>query len=225
MRVLAGAAFGAALLTVPALASAQPQVFIPTVVMTVTNTTLNFRSVAGLAPATVPDGRISFKLVNKARGWRTFSIVGKTTPQIASGKSKTLTVTLPKRDQYYYSVGAENQEFSVNGVVLAVDACKAPRSSTVAVKMLLGPLAATPNHVPCGKVTFVITNTESSNESFHVSLPNTTEPAPGGTTGEIPGKKTLRVTVRFPFKGVVSFGSGEQFHDTAYSEFGSLAVT
>jgi hypothetical protein len=225
MRVLAGAAFGTALLVVPGLASAQTEAFIPTVVMTVTNTSLNFRSVAGLAPATVPEGKISFKLVNKTRSWRTFSIVGKTTPQIRPGKSKTLTVTLPTRDQYYYTVGAENQELSVNGVVLAVDACRAPRSSTVAVKMVLGPLVATPSHVPCGKVTFVITNTENGNESFRASLPNTTEPAPGGTTGEIAGKKTLRITVRFPFKGRVSFGSAEQFHDTEYSEFGALAIT
>ncbi len=123
--------------------------------MTVTDTSLNFRSVMGLAPATVPDGKIAFRLDNRARSWRSFTILGKTTPQVAPGKSSTLTVTVPGGGQYYYTVGAKDEDASVNGVVLAVDACTHPRKTTVVVKLLEGPLVSSPEHVHCGPVTFL----------------------------------------------------------------------
>ena len=80
---VAGTCALASIVAVSALSSgaawARPQAFTPTVVMTVTDTALNFRSVSGLAPGTVPNGKISFQLRNNAHGWRTFTIQNKTT--------------------------------------------------------------------------------------------------------------------------------------------------
>jgi hypothetical protein len=224
VHAIAGALVGVLAVVTASAAWGQTQVHPVTVVMTVTSTTLNFRSVSGLAPATVPDGKVAFRLDNKTPSWRTFTIGGKTTPQIAPGKSSTLTVTLPGAGQYYYTVGAKDEDLSVNGVVLAVDSCTHPRKSTVIVKLLEGPLSSVPEHVPCGTVTFVLKNTEKGDDSFEVSLPGTTEPAPGSPTGEIGGGKTLRMTVNFRFKGIVSFGSNEMFRNTLYNEFGALAI-
>jgi hypothetical protein len=227
LRLLAGGTCAVALVTtacVVAPAWARSQTFTPTVVMTVTDTTLNFRSTSGLAPATVPDGKLSFRLDNKARTWRSFTIQGKSTSEIAPGKSGTLTVRLPAAGQYYYSVGAQTEDLTVNGVVTAVDVCMHPQKSNVVVKLLEGPLVSSPEHVHCGTVTFILKNTEKGDDSFQVSLPGTTEPAPESPTGEIGPGKTLRVTVHYRFKGVVSFGSNEPFRDTEFSEFGALAI-
>jgi hypothetical protein len=205
-------------------AAAHTQAFIPTVVMTVTDTTLNFRSTSGLAPGTVPTGKLSFKLENKARGWRSFTIQGKSTNQIAPGKSGTITVRIPQAGEFYYSVGAQQQDSTVNGIVTAVDVCMHPRSTNVVVKLLEGPLVSSPEHVPCGTVTFILKNTEKGNDSFQFSLPGTARPAPESPTGEIGAGKTLRLKVHYRFKGIVSFGSNEPFRNTEFSEFGALAV-
>jgi len=225
VRTGVGALAVAALaLAASAGASARPASFVPTVVMTVTDTTLNFRPVAGLEPATVPDGRLSFRLDNRAHTWRTFSIADATSARIAPGKSGTITVRLPTAGQYYYTVGAADQTRSVEGIVKTVDACTNPRSTTVYVKLVEAPLAATPNHIHCGTVTFVLKNTEKGNDSFAVSLPNTTEPAPESPTGEIAGGKTIRVKVQFRYKGIVTFGSNEPFRNTQFNEYGALAI-
>jgi uncharacterized cupredoxin-like copper-binding protein len=205
-------------------ASAQTKTFIPTVVMTITDTTLDFRPTSGLAPGTVPDGKVSFKLDNKARGWRSLTIQNKSTRRIGSGKSSTLTVSLPGAGEYYYSVDAQNVDSTVNGIVTAVDVCTHPQKSNVVVKLLEGPLVSSPEHVHCGTVTFILKNTEKSDDSFQVSLPGTTQPAPESPTGEIKPGKTLRLTVHYRFKGIVSFGSNEPFRNTEYNEFGALAI-
>ncbi len=229
LRVLAGATLATALLVVATGVSSAPawggtQVFTPTVVMTVTDTSLDFRSTSGLAPATVPDGKISFRLDNKARTWRSFTIQNKTTRQIFPGKSATLTVTLPGAGQYYYTVGAAAAGSTVNGVVTAVDVCTHPRVTRVIVKLVEAPLVSSPEHVHCGTVTFVVKNTETVVDSFQVSLPGTTQPAPGSPTVRIQPGKTVRLTVHYRFKGIVSFGSNEPFRNTEYNEFGALAI-
>jgi hypothetical protein len=225
LRLIAGAAVVVTLIASTADAAwGKPQVFVPPVVMTVTDKTLNFRSTSGLAPGTVPDGKVSFKLENKARGWRSFTIQSKSTRQIAPGKSATLTVKLPTAGEYYYTVGAADEELTVNGIVTAVDVCMHPRKSTVVVKLVEAPLVSTPAQAHCGAVTFVLKNTEKVDDSFQVSLPGTTQPAPESPTGEIKPGKTLRITVHYRFKGIVSFGSNEPFRNTEYSEFGALAI-
>jgi hypothetical protein len=225
LRLIVGTAVTTALIgSLATGASARTQTFIPTVVMTVTDTTLDFRSTSGLAPGTVPDGKLSFRLDNKARTWRSFTIQNKSTPQIAPGKSATLTVRLPGAGEYYYSVGAPDVDETVNGIVTAVDVCTDPRKTNVVVKLLEGPLVSSPENVHCGTVTFILKNTEKGDDSFQVSLPGTTQPAPESPTGEIGPGKTLRVTVHYRFKGIVSFGSNEPFRNTEYNEFGALAI-
>jgi hypothetical protein len=225
LRLIAGAAVLAALVGSAAnVAWGRSQTFVPTVVMTVTDTTLNFRSTSGLAPGTVPDGKLSFRLDNKARGWRSFTIQGKSTPQIGPGKSATVTVRLPEAGEYYYSVGAAQNDATVNGIVTAVDICTNPRKTNVIVKLAEAPLVSSPEHVHCGTVTFILKNTEKVVDSFQVSLPGTTQPAPESPTGEIQPGKTLRVTVHYRFKGIVSFGSNEPFRNTEFNEFGALAI-
>jgi hypothetical protein len=225
LRLIAGAAVVTALLASAAnVAWGRAKVFTPTVVMTVTDTTLNFRSTSGLAPATVPDGKLSFKLENKARSWRSFTIQNKSTRQIPPGKSATVTVRLPGAGQYYYSVGAEDVDSTVNGIVTAVDVCTSPRKSNVIVKLAEAPLVSSPEQVHCGTVTFILKNTEKVDDSFQVSLPGTTRPAPESPTGEIKPGKTLRMVVHYRFKGIVSFGSNEPFRNTEFNEFGALAI-
>jgi hypothetical protein len=225
LRLIAGAALVTALSGSAAnIAWGRSQTFVPTVVMTVTDTTLNFRSTSGLAPGTVPDGKVSFRLDNKARGWRSFTIQNKATPQIAPGKSATVTVRLPEAGEYYYSVGAAQNDATVNGIVTAVDICTNPRQTNVTVKLAEAPLVSSPEHVHCGTVTFILKNTEKVADSFQVSLPGTTQPAPESPTGEIQPGKTLRMTVHYRFKGIVSFGSNEPFRNTEFNEFGALAI-
>jgi plastocyanin len=83
-------------LALPAAAGARPAAAKTTVVK-VTATEYKFT----LSKHTVKAGKVEFKITNKGKLSHTFSIAGKTTKAIASGKTAKLTVKL-KKGSYPY---------------------------------------------------------------------------------------------------------------------------
>jgi uncharacterized cupredoxin-like copper-binding protein len=66
--------------------------------ITVTATEFKFK----LSKTSAPKGSVTFRLVNKGQTIHDFKINGKKTPQIAPGKSATLTVKFAKAGKYPY---------------------------------------------------------------------------------------------------------------------------
>lgn len=58
-----------------------------------------------LSTKTVPKGSVTFKVTNKGSITHDFTINGKKTPNLAPGKSATLTVTFKKAGNYPYKCG------------------------------------------------------------------------------------------------------------------------
>jgi uncharacterized cupredoxin-like copper-binding protein len=66
--------------------------------VTVTATEFKFK----LSKTSAPKGSVTFKVVNKGKAPHDFKIAGKKTPQIAPGKSASLTVKFAKVGKFAY---------------------------------------------------------------------------------------------------------------------------
>jgi uncharacterized cupredoxin-like copper-binding protein len=123
-----------------------------------------------------------------------FSCLGRATPTIQPGKSATLTLTL-KKGKYEYlctvpghaSAGMKGL-FGVGVTVTKASApkpvvtpttggsggstpgatCKSPTSSTVTVSSFDFGYTVSPSSVPCGTITFTVTNTGNADHDFVV---------------------------------------------------------
>lgn len=185
-----------------------------TVVVTMTDSQL------ALAPSTVPAGPVVFRVVNKGKFPRDFRIAGKQTPKLATGRSTTLEFkSIEKGAHPYLSIGRAR----LSGSLGAVPACTDPTASTVEVRMTRGTITLSKQAVPCGPVTFVVTNTDSSSaHRLGVALVTSVHRQVVGPK-LLPGQ-TRSTTVNFRSKGSIYYWCGEIEHDEA-GEAGFLRVT
>jgi uncharacterized cupredoxin-like copper-binding protein len=219
VAVLALGACGAALLVAAAVARSQADAGPATIVVTMTDSKLN------AAPMTAPLGSVVFKVVNKGTRPRDFEIAGKSTPQIASGKSATLKVTFPKTGTFLYLSYRAGHTGGLSNALRVVATCTHPTTSTVRVQMKEAPEILSQTRVPCGTVTFVLTNVGKIVHSFDVFAPdNATVVPPGGHGPRVKPGQTARMTVRFTMKGRVLYTCGETEHGEMYGELGYLFV-
>lgn len=199
------------------MARAQAQAGSFTVVVTITNSGLT------LAPSTVPAGSVVFKIVNRAKIARDFEIAGKKTPIIGTGKSATLRVEV-KRFSRYFSVGPGHARLS--GLLGVLEACAKPTTSTVAVQITFGMITLSQSTVPCGTVTFVVTNKDALIHAFTVYVPTTVGAEVHGPRLR-PGA-TASTMVSFPYKGNVYYFCREYLHnegqEESRNESGNLTV-
>jgi hypothetical protein len=169
-----------------------------TVSVTITNSEVE------LAPSTVPIGSVVFKIINRATIARDFEIGGKKTGSIEAGKASILRaeITRPSR---YVSVAFGHAPLSE--VLGALPACTNARASTVDVQIADGTITLSRPAVPCGTVTFVVTNNATQHvHNFHIFLATDLN---GGDFGPNlrPGE-TANMKVVFPYKGKVYYASG-----------------
>jgi len=68
-----------------------------------------------LSRSSAPHGKVTFKLTNKGVLKHDFKIAGKKTPQIAHGKTATLTVTLSKGKHPYICTIDSHAKFGMKG--------------------------------------------------------------------------------------------------------------
>ena len=147
--------------------------------ITVTASEFKFK----LSRTSVPVGTVLFKVVNKGKIGHNFHIAGKTTPMIASGKSKTITVVFKKAGRYAYSCTIPGHAAAGMKGILGVGK-KAPVTpppptttttttypgpgGTVDVNMFEYGFTLSPSTVPSGNVTFVMHNTGSIVHNFDI---------------------------------------------------------
>jgi uncharacterized cupredoxin-like copper-binding protein len=216
--VIAAAACAAALVAAAsslgtALARAQADAGSTTIAVTMTDAKVK------LAATRAPLGSVIFKIVNKGKIPRDFKISGKRTPKIASGKSATLNVEFTLTGTYsYYSVG-QGHAGNLSGVFAVVDPCTKPAVSTVSVQLMEAPITLSQTTVPCGTVTFVVTNVGTIVHSFNVTADGREGLGPRLNPGQ-----TVSMTVHFSVKGSALYYCAEPEHGELYGMVGYLTV-
>ncbi len=132
-----------------------------------------------LSQKTVTLGAVRFTVVNKGKTPRKFSIAGKTTAAIAPGKTATLRVMFTDKGSHsYVSTGrgakakgalvvispfpqgtaTPSGSSSSSSSMAGLNVCAHPVATTVTVHMTDGHFEFSTTTIPCGSVTFVMTN-------------------------------------------------------------------
>ena len=142
---------------------------------------------------------------------------------IGAGRSATLAVTLPRRGLRNVSSVARAHAPLLTGQLDVFDACTSPTATTVLVQLAQdqGALTISRSTIPCGTVTFVVTDTGSLRDSLQAFGQ---EPEVQGSTPELEPGQTARLTVRFPAKGLVYVQSGDYPPpEPEYGDFSEIA--
>ncbi len=199
---------------------AHAQASATTILVTMTDSKLE------LQRAIVPVGTVVFRVVNKGRTRHDFRIGGHRTRTIAAGKTATLKVDFAKPGGYPYGSGRHASA----GELSVFRPCPDPASSTISAEMTTGTITLSQTTVPCGTVTFVVTNTDEETGVHQFALElgllrsvparNARIIGPDVTPGQ-----TARLTVTFNAKGKVYYFCNVSEHDEEGEEFGYLRLT
>jgi plastocyanin len=200
-----------------------------------------------LSKQIVLTGPVSFRVVNRGKVSHDFKIAGKQTPLLAPGKTATLTVVFSKAGNYAFSSSVTGQSArGMKGIVsvtksAAVAAgatsqpnlqtvpdsavggpCASPTSTTVSVKMYEFGFLFSPSTVPCGSVTFNVSNIGQIMHNFDVEIPGANgNPVPLGGKQLLPNESTT-VTANYTRTGTFRYSCDLHFQD--YSMGGSFKV-
>jgi uncharacterized cupredoxin-like copper-binding protein len=203
----------AASLTLPLVAEAGAAASRATIAVTITDTQLR------LPQAPVRVGTVVFRVANHARVARDFRVAGRRTPRIAPGRSATLTVPVAKTGLVLLTSAGPPGSAPLRGVLTFINPCTKPATTTITVQMSEAPPVLSPTTIPCGAVTFTITNAGTIPHTFHVDA------ASGGDGPRLQPGQTASFTVRLTAKGRVFYRCIEPEHDEQYGETGWLTVT
>ncbi len=162
------------------------------------------------APNYVPTGTLVFTVFNRTSGARTFGIGARRTSAIAAGRSATLTVTLPRGgERTFSSVATANSQRSkgptpgLTGALYLYEPCTHPAVTTVDVRMATesaGGLMLSQTRVPCGTVTFDVTDVDEPATSLLASI---VVPQLARVTSQLDPGGTATFTLRSAAKTVV----------------------
>lgn len=174
-----------------------------------------------LVPSSVVAGRVVFNVANRTRSGRDFEVGGKKTAPIGPGRSATLTGTFAARPYRYVSVG--NPPASrLTGLLGVLPACANPQTSTVTASITTNQITLSQTSVPCGTVTFTVSNTDTQ-DSHDLSFAIATLPT-GTTLGRrVPPGGSTTVAVSFPYRGQVYYFCNQPEH-AENGESGYLTV-
>ena len=174
-------------------------------------------------PMTIAPGHVVFRIANRSTTARDFSFAGKRTPRIAPGKTALLRVTVTKTGTLLYLSYSARRGVPFSGALNVVAACTQPRTTTIDIQMQEAPITLSQQTVPCGTVTFAITNAGTMIHTFQIGAPNDPATVLGHGPRLAPGQ-SASVTVRFTTKGTVQYACSEPEHGEMYGEIGSLTV-
>jgi hypothetical protein len=182
------------------------------VVVTITDTGLR------LSPSTVPVGLVVFDVTNRGAHRHAFRIAGDSTPELTSKETATLKIVFVRGGKYRFAVAglragvlrvtptpaASSQAPASSTPVATASAqpCTIPTTSTVTVTMSdrLPPDGYTfsPTTVPCGTVTFVLTNTGSLGHGLALMDPSGQILPASSTVGP---SQTMSITENLRYSG------------------------
>jgi plastocyanin len=204
-----------------------------TVAVSITNSRL------GIVPATVTAGAVVFHVKNDSSRKVAFGLANTRTSPIYPGRAAVLKLELLAAGRYRFAVFGRGLGAAVSGLLTVRSAsrpattttaptttdrsCSAPTASTVTVTLADGVYKLSAYSVPCGTVTFVVTNTGTGVHSFHVG-------APGGDGPTLDPGQTVAMTVQLG-KGTYQYTCGEpgcaelSEHGNVQGEFGEIAAT
>jgi hypothetical protein len=165
-------------------------------------------STISVSPAAVPAGVVAFKIVNRAKVARDFEIAGRTTPLIPDGKSANLNVRLHKQGPLTFRSGGRMHLPRLTGELDVYEPCTNPVASVVSMRMAQdnGGITVSQTTIPCGTVTFVVTNAGTVTDSLQIF---TQIPSIAASTPELRPGQTATLTIRFVAKGIVYYQSGD----------------
>jgi hypothetical protein len=173
------------------------------------------RSGVSLTRSTVSTGAVLFLVENSDSRPHTFS-AGGSSVTIARGKSARLAVSFAKPGTYTYVSAAPGRP-QLRGVLNVLEACGAPAVTSVSVQLAQGSggLSLSQTSVPCGQVTFIVSDTGTLPDNLHIFSEG---PGPHASTPELAPGQTTTLTLQFPYKGIVQLESGD--YPPAEPEFG-----
>jgi hypothetical protein len=197
---LTGAAFVAVLLVAAGGLCASARAAASPTRVTISNSRIEF------APGYAPSGSLVFTVVNRTSNARDFRIGALRTAAIAPGHSATLTAVLPGTgDRPVSSVataGSQPSKSRLTGTLYLYEPCTHPSTTTVDVSIAsAGGLTLSQTSVPCGTVTFMVTDVDRPATSLLVSI---VVPPRSGVTDQLNPGGTATMTVRFAAKTVVN---------------------
>jgi hypothetical protein len=195
----------------------------------VTATITNSR--IGLTPSYVSTGTVVITVVNRTKDRRDFGVGARRTGAIAAGRSKRLTVTFSgSGERRFSSVAVAGSRHITGGshrltaAIHLFEPCSDPSATTVDVQInhSAGGLTLSPTTVPCGTVTFDVTDVDTTNARLFVSADApplsslTTQLNPGGTT---------TLTVYFPATALAQCVAVQVGGDGIITDVGEGSVT
>jgi hypothetical protein len=168
------------------------------VTATITNSRIVF------APSYAPTGTVVITVINRTKDRRDFGVGARRTPAIAAGRSERLTVTFSgSGERQFSSVAAAGSRHITGGSRLLTAAlnlfepCSDASATTVDVQIdqSAGGLTLSPTTVPCGTVTFDVTDVDTPNARLLVSA---AAPPRSGLTAQLNPGATATFTIQFP---------------------------
>ncbi|MGH2850809.1 MAG: hypothetical protein ACRDLP_09355 [Solirubrobacteraceae bacterium] len=156
------------------------------------------------APTFVPTGTVLITVVNRTKDRRDFGVGARRTGAIAAGRSARLTVTVSGSGERQFSSVVAAGSRHGTGVSRPLTAalhlfapCRDPSTTTVDVQIdkSAGGLTLSPTTVPCGAVTFDVTDVDTPYAALLVS---SDAPPRSGMTPQLNPGGTATLTVQFP---------------------------
>jgi hypothetical protein len=194
------------------------------VTATITNSRIVF------APSYVPTGTVVITVVNRTKGRRDFGVGARRTDAIAPARSTRLTVTFSGSGQRQFFSAAAGSRHSagvsphLTAALHLFEPCSDPATTTVDAQInhSAGGLTLSPATVPCGTVTFDVTDVDTANVRliFSAEAP----PLSGLTTQLNPGG-TATLTVNFPAAAIAHFSAVQVGGDGIIVVIGDSALT
>jgi hypothetical protein len=209
VHAAAAVALGSAAALVVALSS--PVTVFARVQATAASTTVTVtikESAVTVSPRAVPAGAVAIKIVNRTRTARNFEIAGRTTPVIPAGRSANLNIGLRKEGPVTFRSATRTHSRRLTGELDVYEPCANPVATTVRMQMAQdnGGITVSQTTIPCGTVTFVVTNVGSVTDSLQIF---TQVPSLGVSTPELAAGQTATLSIHFVEKGVVYYQSGD----------------
>jgi hypothetical protein len=194
-----------------------------TVVVTLTASKLTFST------DNIPVGEAEFRIANRSGDARTFVIGGMRTHPIPAGGSADLHVVLSARGYYTARAVGARRAPPLSSLIDVFEPCATPTATSISVRMAQdqGGITLSQTTIPCGTVTFVVTNAGTHIDSLQIFGE---QPGETGSTPELQPGQTATIDVRFTSKGTGYYQSGtyppaEPEFAGDYGEGGQFTVT
>ena len=161
------------------------------------------------APSYVPTGKVVITVVNRTKARRDFGVGARRTGAIGAGRTGRLTVTVSGSGaRQFSSVAAAGSRQNTGGshrltaTLHLFEPCSDAVATTVNVQIdqSAGGLTLSPTTVPCGTVTFAVTDVDEAGASLLVSVE---APPQSAVTNQLGPGGTATLTLRSAAKAVV----------------------